>query len=53
MPSQIDNYKCIRTLGKGISAKVKLAETPDGKKFAIKVFDKSNPQNNQKTMEVL
>jgi hypothetical protein len=31
MPAKIDNfYTCGRTLGSGISAKVKLATTPDG-----------------------
>lgn len=53
MPYKIDNYVCSKTLGAGISAKVKLAVGPDGKKVALKVFDKSDPKNNAKAMETL
>ena len=53
MPSTIDNFTCIKTLGSGISAKVKLATLPDGNRVALKIFDKTNPKNSQKAMETL
>jgi serine/threonine protein kinase len=53
MPSTIDEYKCIKQLGKGISAVVQLAQLPDGRKFALKIFDKSNPHNSARAMETL
>ena len=53
MPSKIDNYTCIKTLGSGISAKVKLAISPDGSKVALKIFDKANPHNSAKALETL
>ena len=40
MPSKIGNYDCVRTLGKGCSAKVKLAKSSDnGQACAIKIFN--------------
>lgn len=45
MPYSIDNYVCYQTLGAGKFAKCKLAVGPDGKKVALKVFDKSKPEN--------
>jgi protein kinase A len=53
MPSKLDNYVCIKTLGSGISAKVKLATDQTNKKVAIKIFDKSNPYNNSKVLETI
>ena len=54
MPSKIDNYyTCIRTLGSGMSAKVKLATSPDGNQVALKVFDKTNPYNSKAAIETL
>lgn len=53
MPSRIDHYTCSKTLGSGISAKVKLATAQDGTRVALKVFDKSNPSNNAKAIETL
>jgi serine/threonine protein kinase len=46
MPSKstIDHYVCTKTLGAGISGKVKLAtDSNTGKKVALKIFDKSDP----------
>jgi len=51
--SKLDNYVCIKTLGSGISAKVKLATDQTNKKVAIKIFDKSNPYNNSKVLETI
>ena len=53
MPSTIDNYTCTKTLGSGISAKVKLATTPDGTRVALKVFDKTNPHNSATALSTL
>jgi serine/threonine protein kinase len=39
-------YKTVKTLGKGFTAKVKLARAPDGRTMAIKVFKLSNPYFN-------
>ena len=39
MPSRIAQFECIRTLGDGATAKVKLAVGPDGKNVAIKIFN--------------
>ena len=48
MPSQLDHYVCIRTLGAGISAKVKLAtDSRTEQRVAIKIFDKSDEQKNK------
>jgi len=38
MPYKINQYTCIKTLGEGATAKVKLAVDQDGKRVAIKVF---------------
>lgn len=54
MPSHIGPYKLIKTLGSGVTAKVKLAENEiDGSKVALKVFDLSNPANNQRARDLL
>jgi serine/threonine protein kinase len=53
MPYTIDTYTCEKTLGSGISAKVKLARAADGTRVALKVFDKTNPQNSAKAIETL
>lgn len=34
----MDEFRCLRTLGSGFHAKVKLAESPDGHLVAIKKF---------------
>ena len=53
MPYTIDTYTCEKTLGSGISAKVKLARAQDGTRVALKVFDKTNPSNSAKALETL
>ena len=46
MPSKLDHYVCIKTLGAGISAKVKLAtDSRTQQRVALKIFDKSNELN--------
>jgi len=42
MPTTIDNYTLLKTLGAGVSAKVKLAVDQNGNHFALKIFDLSN-----------
>ena len=44
MPSQLDNYVCTETLGKGSYGKVKLATDETGKRVAIKIFKMDNPE---------
>lgn len=50
---QLDQYTIIKTLGSGISAKVKLARTADNQEFALKIFDKSSPLNDETAMKTL
>lgn len=43
MPSRIDGFTCVKTLGKGLTAIVKLAESEKGgEQVALKIMDKSN-----------
>jgi len=45
MPSQIGNYKLLRTLGTGANSKVKLGEHMiNGSRSAIKILKKSDPK---------
>jgi len=55
MPSNIDHFECVKTLGSGISAKVKLAKDKNNNDqlVALKVFDKSNTINNTQAMKTL
>ena len=50
MPSKIDNYTLLKTLGAGVTAKVKLAEDQNGKQYALKIFEISNPSVTSKTI---
>ena len=38
----LDQYTIIKTLGSGVSAKVKLAEDPQGNRYALKIFKLDN-----------
>lgn len=53
MPSKLDQYTITKTLGKGASAIVKLGSTSDGKRVALKIFDKQNPKNTKKALDAL
>jgi serine/threonine protein kinase len=54
MPSKLDNYVCTKTLGEGISAKVKLAtDQNNGQIVALKIFDKSDPKNDAKAIRTI
>lgn len=53
MPSTINNYTLGRTLGSGFSAKVKLATTPDGTQYALKIFRSDNPEFNKRAFKLL
>ena len=51
--ASLDQYTLGKTLGRGVSAKVKLAQDPQGNWFALKIFNMNNPANNAKFMEML
>jgi serine/threonine protein kinase len=54
MPSLIDDYLCHKTLGAGISAKVKLAtHLHSQQKVALKIYDKSNPLNEENALKTI
>jgi serine/threonine protein kinase len=53
MPSKIGPYTCTKTLGRGITSVVKLATDPEGKQFAIKVFEKDNSQVDEQLLKAL
>ena len=43
----------IKTLGSGVSAKVKLAEDQEGNRYAVKILKLDNPQNNENTIALI
>ena len=49
----MDNYILAETLGKGATAKVKAAVDADGREWAIKIFDLTNPKFNSRQFERL
>ena len=49
----IGNYQLTKKLGVGFSAKVKLAHTPDGRDFALKIFDLSKETNDKNFIHML
>ena len=54
MPSQLGNYKLLRTLGSGANSKVKLGQHKDtGVFFAIKIMKKGNPNMDSKFLELV
>jgi hypothetical protein len=53
MPSKIDNYTLLKTLGAGVSAKVKLAVDQNGKQYALKIFDLENKSVTSATVKLL
>ncbi len=53
MTSTIDHYTLGRTLGSGFSAKVKLAQMPDGNEVAVKIFRLDNPDFNKRAFQLL
>lgn len=54
MPSQLGNYKLIRTLGSGANSKVKLAQHKDtGALCAVKILKKGNPNLDSKFLELV
>ena len=42
----LDKYRLTKTLGSGMSAKVKLAIDEEGNEYAIKIFDMTNQSTN-------
>ena len=53
MTSTIDGYQLSKTLGEGFSAKVKLATGPDGKQYALKIFDLSKESNSKNAIRYM
>ena len=54
MPSRLDNYLCTTKLGAGITATVRLARNlATGQEVALKIFDRSNIMNDEKTIKCL
>jgi serine/threonine protein kinase len=54
MPSKLGKYQLLKTLGQGAYSKVKLAkDTTSNKLYAIKVHKASDPNFNQKCVEVV
>ena len=50
---EIDGFRLIKTLGSGYSAKVKLAEDAEGDKYALKIFDLTNPDISREAMKLI
>ena len=53
MPSKIGEYTVTKTLGRGVTSVVKLATDPQGKNWAIKIFEKNNPRVNESLLKAL
>jgi serine/threonine protein kinase len=53
MPSRIGDYTLTKTLGCGITSKVKLAHDSQGNAWAIKIFDKTNPNVTEGLLKAL
>ena len=53
MTSTIDRYTCLKTLGRGLSATVKLASDPTGQKFALKIFDMRDAKHSELLLDTL
>ena len=44
---RIGQYFVTKKLGAGFSATIRLAHTADGTSYALKIFDRSNPENDE------
>jgi serine/threonine protein kinase len=54
MPSKLDKYEILRTLGSGAFSKVKLGYRSDKNEYyAIKIHREDNPHFNTKTREII
>ena len=53
MTDTLDNFTLGRTLGTGFSAKVKVGQAEDGTSYALKIFDLSNPNFNERAFKLL
>jgi len=53
MPSTINQYTCIKKLGEGATAVVKLARDDQGQLCALKIFKKDNLANTVSAMKTL
>lgn len=52
MNDRLETYKLGPELGVGVSARVVEAEAPDGKKYAIKIYDLSNQMKANKQLQL-
>ena len=50
---QLDGFQLSKLLGEGFSAQVRLAETEDGQRYAIKIFDLDKPDFNERAFRLL
>lgn len=53
MPSTIDQYVCIKTLGQGAFGKVKLAKNKGGQLCALKIYPKDSPNVTEQSLKTL
>ena len=51
--ARLGPYNITKKLGAGFSAKIKLAHTDDGTSYAIKIFDRSLPENDEKFLQLV
>ena len=50
---QLDQYKLTTKLGEGFSAEVRKAIAPDGKSYAVKIFDLSKHDQESKSYKLI
>ena len=51
--ARLGKFNITKKLGAGFSAKIKLAHTDDGTSYAIKIFDRSKPENDDKFLQLV
>ena len=51
--AQLGKYFVTKKLGKGFSATIRLAHTEDGTSYALKIFDRSKPENDDKFLALV
>ena len=53
MKAQLGKYFITKKLGAGFSATIRLAHTEDGTSYALKIFDRSKPENDDKFLALV
>ena len=51
--AQLGKYFITKKLGAGFSATIRLAHTEDGTSYALKIFDRSKPENDDKFLALV